>query len=99
MLLLALLLTANCVLHVLIIGRYGLKGNEPPALFALLYAVIAMAAFAGWGWAPSAAVIVTAVGLVGLALNFRKLARETTLEKIIFGVGAAVILAAALHLL
>jgi len=95
---LSLLLLGNAVLHGVIVGRFGIKGNEPPAVFGILYVGLALAAFRGWAHAPLAALVVTSVGLVGLALNFRKLQHDTTVEKIIFPVGAAV-LACAVYLL
>lgn len=95
MLPLGLLLLVNAVLHGAIIGRFGFKENEPPALFGIVYAALALAAFSGWGHAPVATLVVTAVGLLGLAVNFKKLHHETTIEKIIFGVGAAQLACAA----
>lgn len=92
---LGLVLVVNAVLHAAIIGRFGIKGNEPPAVFGLLYSALAVAVFLGWGHAPLAALIVTAVGLVGLAVNFKKLQHETTIEKIIFVVGASILACAA----
>lgn len=89
MTLLSLLLLGNAVLHGVIVGRFGVKGNAPPAVFGALYAGLALAVFFGWARAPLAALIVTAVGLVGLALNFKKLQHDPTVEKVIFVVGAA----------
>jgi len=45
---LAALLSVSAVLHGIIIGRFGLKGNEPPALFGALYAALAIAAYLLW---------------------------------------------------
>lgn len=98
MTLLSLLLLTDAVLHGVIIGRFGIKGNEPPAVFGLVYAGLALAAFSGWAHAPLAVLIVSAVGLLGLAVNFKKLQHEKTVEKIIFVVGAAVIASAAYQL-
>ena len=97
--LLTLLLLGNAVLHGVIVGRFGIKGNEPPALFGILHAGLALAGFGSWAHAPVAALVVTAVGLVGLALNFKKLQHETTIEKVIFVVGAAILVCAAYLLL
>lgn len=87
----SLLLLVNAVLHGIIVGRFGIKGNEPPAVFGLVYAALAIAVFAGWTYGALATLVVTTVGLLGLALNFRKLQHEPTVEKIIFVVGAAII--------
>jgi hypothetical protein len=99
MVILGLLLLANAALHGVIIGRFGIKGNEPPAVFGLLYAGLALAAFRGWAYAAPAVLIVTTVGLLGLAVNFKKLNHETTVEKIIFVVGGALVACAAYLLL
>lgn len=64
-------------------------------MFGLVYAGLALAAFRGWAHAPLAVLIVTAVGLLGLAVNFKKLQHETTVEKIIFVVGGAILAVAA----
>jgi hypothetical protein len=96
MMLLALLLLANAVLHGIIVGRFGIKGNEPPAVFGGLYAGLSLAVFFGWAHALVAALIVTVVGLVGLAVNFKKLAHDPAVEKVIFGVGATILAAVAL---
>ena len=99
MALLGLLLLSNAVLHGVIIGRFGIKGNEPPALFGILYAGLALAVFRDWDHAVLATLVVTAVGLVGLALNFKKLQHDRTVEKIVFVVGSATIVVAAYLLL
>lgn len=99
MTLLAVLLLTDAVLHGVIIGRFGVKGNEPPAVFGLVYAGLALAAFRGWAHAPLAVLIVTSVGLLGLAVNFKKLQHETTVERIIFVVGGALLACAAYLLL
>lgn len=92
---LGLLLLSNAVLHGVIIGRFGIKGNVPPAVFGVLYAALALVVFRGWDHAVLATLVVTAVGLLGLALSFKNIQHETTVEKIVFGVGAATIAYAA----
>jgi hypothetical protein len=89
--LLSLLLLTNTALHGAIVGRFGIKGNEPPAVFGLVYEGLALAAFRDWAHAPLAVLIVTAAGLLGLAVSFKKLQHDTTVEKIIFVVGGACI--------
>lgn len=91
MLILSLLLVANAALHGVIVWRFGIQGNEPPAIFSLIYSSLAMAAFSGWTYGAIATLLVTAVGLIGLTFNFRKLQHETTIEKIIFGFGLVII--------
>jgi len=92
---LGLLLLINAALHGVIIGRFGIKGNEPPAVFGLVYGGLALAAFGGWAHTPLVVLIVTALGLVGLAANFKKLQHETTVEKLIFVVGGSLLAYAA----
>jgi len=96
--LLSLLLLGNAVLHGVIIGRFGIKGNIPPAVFGFLYVALALAVFSGWPYGALSTLVLTTVGLVGLALNFRKLQHDATIEKIIFVDGVA-ILACASYLL
>ena len=98
MVLLGLLLLCNAVLHGVIIGRFGIKGNAPPAVFGILYAGLALAVFRDWDHAVLATLVVTAVGLLGLALNFKKLQHDPTVERIVFVVGSATV-AAAVYLL
>lgn len=99
MMLLGFLLIVNAVLHGVIVVRFGIKGNVPPALFGMLYAGLALALFFGWAYATLAVLVVTAVGLVGLAVNFSKLQHDKTVEKIIFLVGPAILACAAYLLL
>lgn len=97
--LLSLLLLVNAVLHGVIVGRFGIKGNVPPAVFGFLYVALALAIFRGWTHGALATLVVTTVGLIGLALNFRKLHHDTTVEKIIFLVGVAIVVCAGYLLL
>jgi len=99
MTLLSLLLLGNAMLHGAIVGCFGIKENAPPAVFGFLYAALALAVFSGWPHGTLATLVVTTVGLVGLALNFRKLQHDTTVEKIIFVVGIAILAYAAYLLL
>ena len=99
MMLLSLLLLVNAVLHGVIVARFGIKGNEPPALFGVLYAALALATFSGWSYGTLAVLAVTLIGLLGLALNFKKLQHDPTVEKVIFVVGAAILASAAYLLL
>jgi hypothetical protein len=71
----------------------------PSSVFGVLYAGLALLVFRGWDHAVVATLVVTAVGLLGLALGFKKLQHETTVEKIVVGVGSATIANAAYLLL
>lgn len=94
MTLVGMLLVLNAMLHGVIVGRFGFKGNEPPAVFAIVYGALALAVFVGLSAALLVTLVVTALGLLGLAVNFRKLQHETTVEKTIFVVGAAILASA-----
>ena len=94
MTLLAVLLVVNAVLHGVIVGRFGFGGNEPPAVFAILYGALAVAVVVGWTGALLVTLVVTTLGLLGLAVNFRKLQHEPSVEKMIFVVGAAILASA-----
>ena len=92
--LLGILLVVNAVLHAVIVGRFGFNGNAPPAVFAIVYGALALAVFVGWSGALLVTLVVTALGLLGLAVNFRKLQHETRVEKLIFVIGAAILVSA-----
>ena len=90
MVILSLLLVVNAVMHGIIVGRFGIKGNLPPAVFGLIYAALALAIFSGWTYGVSVTLAVTTLGLVGLTLNFKKLQHNPTIEKISFVVGISI---------
>ncbi|MBY5163723.1 hypothetical protein [Salsipaludibacter albus] len=98
MTILGLLLVVNALLHGVVVGRFGITGNRPPALFGVAYAALAVAVFGGWTYAVPATLIVTSVGLAGLVLNFRSLQHDATVEKVILVVGVAIV-ACAVYLL
>ncbi len=95
MMILSLLLLVNAMLHGVIIWRFGIKGNVPPAVFGFLYVALALANLQAWTYGVLATLLVTTIGLIGLAVNYRKLQHDPTVEKIIFGVGLAILACAA----
>jgi hypothetical protein len=99
MLFLSLLLLVNAVLHGVIVWRFGIKGNVPPAVFGFVYAALTLVVFSGWSYGTIATLILTTVGLVGLALNFKKLQHDSTIEKFIFVVGLVIVAFSAYPLL
>jgi|GEM_PF-3328522 len=92
MTLLAALLALNALLHALIVGRFGLSGNLPPAAFAAIYALLALAVMLAWPLALWAVLALTAAGAAGLAANLRRIAHDTTIERAILALDAVIAL-------
>ena len=92
--LLAFLLAVDAILHGVIIARFGVKGNEPPFVFGLVYAALAVAVFLAVPYALWAALVVTLVGLVGLTLAYKSIPHEKTVERVIWVLNVVIILVA-----
>ena len=86
------ILIVEAILHGTIVGRFGLKGNEPPLVFGILYAALAAAAVAGAAFVTWAALVVAVVGTIALAANYRKIPHEKGTERLILGLNALLIL-------
>jgi hypothetical protein len=91
MLRLGLLLPANDVLHGVITGGFGIEGTEPPAVFRLVYIAPAVVAVRPWAQARLVVMSVTPVGRPGLAVNFKKLQRRPTVQKIMVAIGGGIL--------
>jgi hypothetical protein len=101
-LLLALLLALDAVLHGYLVYRFGLTGNAPFLVFAGVYAVLALAVFGLPGRSGGAALTIlwitlglTAIGFTALTLTFNKLQRDKTVDRAILTVDAFVVLLSA----
>jgi uncharacterized membrane protein HdeD (DUF308 family) len=95
MYILAALLALDVVLHAIVIVRYGTGDNNMPFLiFAIVDAVLAVIVFFAVPYAVWATLILSALGLIGLTVTFNKPQRDKTLDRIIWGVDALVIVAA-----
>lgn len=93
MLLLAVLLAVNAIIHAIVVGRFGLRGNNQPFLvFAVIDALLAAAVFLSVRYAVWAALSLSIVGFIGLNLTFNKPIRDKTLDRVIWGLDAATIL-------
>lgn len=89
------LLAVNAVIHAIVVARFGLRGNNQPFLvFALIDAALAAVVFLSVRYAVWAALILSAIGFVGLNITFNKPVRDKTLDRIIWGLDAATILCA-----
>ncbi len=95
MTILALLATLDAILHGTLIYRFGVKGNEPFAIFGVIYVLLALALFFDVPYAVWATLVLGAVGLVGLTVTFNKVPRDKTLDYVIWVVDAAGVLYAA----
>ena len=93
MMLLALLLAIDAILHAYLIVRFGTgDGNMPFLVFAVIDAVLAILVFLLVPYALPATLILSVIGLVGLTVTFGKPQREKTLDRIIWVVDAVVVL-------
>ena len=95
MTLLAGMLAANALLHGIVVGRFGLKGNGPFLAFVVIYAALAVAVYAAVSHALWAVLVLSAFGIVGLSVTFNRATRDKTLDKAIWMLDAATILYAA----
>jgi hypothetical protein len=89
---LALLLLLNTVLHGLIVFRFGVAQNTPPAVFAVIYLILAVIVWLAVPYALWITVVVTALGTAALAVAYRSIARDRTIETIILVVNAVIVL-------
>jgi hypothetical protein len=97
MILLALLLLLDAVLHGFLIYRFGTgdSANLPFLIFAAVDLVLAVVIFLAVPYALWAAFVLSLIGIVGLTLTFNKPQREKTLDRIIWVVDLLVVLCAA----
>lgn len=95
MTILALVLLVDAALHALVIYRYGSGDNNMPFLiFAIVDLVLAIAVFLAWPYALWATLVLSVIGLIGLTVTFNKPQRDKTLDRIIWGVDAVIVLGA-----
>jgi hypothetical protein len=93
MILLALLLAVDAILHIVVIARFGTGDNNMPFLiFAIVDIVLAILVFFLVPYAVWATLILSAIGLIGLTVTFNKPQREKTLDKVIWVVDAVIVL-------
>ena len=94
MTILAWLAVLDAILHATLIGRFGVKQNEPFLIFAVIYAALAIGLFLAVPYVLWAMLILAVIGLVGFTLTFNKVPRDKTLERVIWGVDALTVLGA-----
>ena len=84
MILLALLLALDAVLHGFLIYRFGTNQNLPFLIFAFVDAILAIAVFLAWPYALWATLVLSAFGLIGLTVTFNKPVREKAVPLTLF---------------
>jgi hypothetical protein len=84
MTLLALLLVANAVLHAMVVIRFGARQNLPYLLYVFIYGGLAVAVFLAVPYVLWAVLGLGLLGLLGLTLTIGKLARDKTLDRVIW---------------
>jgi hypothetical protein len=93
----AALLALNAVLHALVIVKFGTvdKANLPFLVFTFVNAILAVVVFLQLPYALWATLLLSAFGFVGLTLTFNKPQHEKTIDRAIWVVDLAVVIAAA----
>jgi hypothetical protein len=94
MTILALLLLVDAALHAYVIFRFGTNQNMPFLIYAVIDLVLAVAVFFAVPFAVWATLVLSAVGIVGLTVTFKKPQREKTLDYIIWVIDALIVLGA-----
>lgn len=95
MLILVVLTAVDAVLHGALVYRFGLKGNEPFAIYTVVNVLLALALSYAVPYAVWATLVLSVIGLIGFTVTFNKIARDKTLEYVIWVVDAAVVVYAA----
>lgn len=96
LMLLALLLAIDAILHAYLIYRFGTadRANTPFLVFAVIDALLAIAVFFAMPYAIWLTLILSVVGLVGLTVTFNKPQHEKTLDRVIWVADLLVVLLA-----
>jgi hypothetical protein len=92
MMLLALILAIDAILHAILVFRFGTNENMPFLVFAIIDIILAIVVYLLVPYALWATLILSAIGLIGLTVTFNKPQREKTLDRIIWVVDAVVVL-------
>lgn len=92
---LAILLAINAILHALIVVRFGARGNIPFAAYIVVYAALALAVLLDVPHAIRATLLLAIAGWIGLTIMFRSLDRDRTVDRMIWVLDLATVLVAA----
>ena len=89
-------LVTNAIVHGIVVARFGVGNNNQPFLiFAIVYAVLAIAVYLSVPYALWAVLLLGVIGILGLSITFNKPVRDKTLDKVIWLLDAATVLYAA----
>jgi hypothetical protein len=88
------LLALDAILHGIIIGRFGIRSNQPVFVFTLVYAALAIAVYLSVPNVLWAVLLLTTIGTIGLSATFNKIARDKRLEMVIWPLNIIIILVA-----
>ena len=95
MIILAVLLLVDAAAHAFVVYRFGTGDNNMPfAIFAVVDLVLAIAVFLNWPFALWAVLILSVIGIVGLTVTFNKPQRDKTLDYVIWGLDALIVVVA-----
>jgi len=86
------LLAVNTVLHALIVVRFGTGNNLPVLVFTVIYAALTLAVLLAVPYALWATLILSIIGFVALTVSYRGIARDKTIDGVIWVVDAVTIL-------
>ncbi|WP_421857889.1 hypothetical protein [Oricola sp.] len=86
MMLLALMLAVNAVLHFAVVGRFGLAGraNVPVFIYAFIYGALAIAVWMAVPYVLWAVLVFGGVGFAALTATFNSIDREKSLDRAIW---------------
>jgi hypothetical protein len=87
-----ILLLVNAALHGFLVLRFGLAQNAPFAIFTAVYLVLAVIVFLAVPYSLWITLVLAAVGLIGLTVTFNSVARDKTLDRVIWAFDAASVL-------
>ena len=92
MTILALVLAVNAVLHVLVLSRFGLKGNIGFLVYAIIYAALAVGVFLGGPHVLWVTLVLGAIGFLGQLVQLKRDTRDKTLDWAVAAADAATLL-------
>lgn len=94
-LVLVALLALNSVLHAMLVARFGVKRQEPVLAYAAIYAALAIAVLLAVPYSLWATLVLSLFGFAGLSITFNAVARDKTLDRMIWILDVIVILVTA----
>lgn len=86
------LMILNAALHAFLVSRFGVKRHEPFLAYAFIYAGLAVGFYLTVPYVFWATLVLGLIGLAGLTMTFDAVARDKTIDRVIWVVDVAVIL-------